>query len=490
MNSSEIKKITQPGESAPETAAAPEKRSEKAEQHPLSPERALESAVETGEIMDVKKQAFLESSVALTAEVLSAHDLSPAELQAVMDENHTAGRLADLDMQADRMAEESKQRIAEKMKTLPVNEQEGFDPEKALARIRQLPREQKGLALAEYKSELAGQKTALARLHTRLEEKIRKNPDAEFSELWQEVRRASDVHHFSVQQTDTIAEILHTYKYKRAAVKAAFERFKDDPEGLYQFALGKKPEGKIRAEIGPMNIHFLCNDFEDYAHAWGDDKEGRKKARLSGGVSLGSAEEDSLAGTLTLEKTTLVNRIFHPGGDKDLQAHEEQHAIHRLFTDVKIQREVLNLAMKKVSTVEQKAGLFASYIRTVRWNWLSDSKDEILAYIKDGTGKWETYAYLAHSDLYRHMDGPMKGFKNWVKENGQEFLDSASESIKQVFTAEYRQIMKDGLDAYQSLTKMGKSQAEALALLEHEPLQRWPKVVERLKQAAGREKLF
>lgn len=481
-----VEKLSQSHESGRRDAKALEVKAVEREQPQITLEQAVESAGETMEIVQATQQGFQQASIEMAAKVLSEHNLRPAELQDIMDNNQIVDRLADLDLQTGRVAEAVKEKIAKKLNPLLVNEQEGFDPVKALKRVRKLPREQKGVVLAEYKSELARQKTALAQLHTRLEEKIRKNPDAEFSELWQEVRRADEQHHFSVYQSDTVAEILHTYKAKHEAVKSATERFSADPHGLFEFALGVKPKGRVKAEIGPMNIHFVCYNFDDYALAWRDLPGGRTLAHTSGAVSITFSAQEALSGTITLEKSTLTTRALLLGRDKAFRPHEEQHAIHKLFTDVKVRRETLNKLMEKTSSPEERAALFASYLRTVRWNFLPSTKDEILAYIKGGTGKWKTYLLLAHSNLYRHMDEPIRGFEAWAKENSQEYSTQAQKAVKQVFITEYRKIIRDGFDAYKALIATGKTRKEAFALLEHEPLQRWPVVVERFKQAEGR----
>ena len=110
-------------------------------------------------------------------------------------------------------------------------------------------------------------------------------------------------------------------------------------------------------------------------------------------------------------------------------------------------------------------------------------RPEILAYLKGGSGRLETYMTQAYNKtLYDHMKDPREGYERWAQENAKDFLDEAKHALHQVFVTEYRTILKDGLDSYKDLIKLGYPENQVLALLEHEPLVKWSKVLERLKE--------
>ena len=115
-------------------------------------------------------------------------------------------------------------------------------------------------------------------------------------------------------------------------------------------------------------------------------------------------------------------------------------------------------------------------------------KDEILAYMKEG--RWNP------KDVFNILTIPGKkgGLYDYLAENKKELIALYSkgensgekkkviETAKQVFDTEYHELIRGGIRSFQDLIDNGFTVEQTIALLNAEPLVKWPKVVKRLTQ--------
>ena len=368
----------------------------------------------------------------------------------------------------------------------PIGSDEIFNPEKELAEIKTIPKEERKQKLQEFKEKLAYQKEGLARTQEELTKTIRENPDITWSELNGKYLDLLIKYGADTEENITKTEkILARYWWKHKSIKKAREQFADDNK-LFEAMFGRFPRGKIEVIEGPVTLYFRCHNIKDYAlisgqtflynrdPSWSE----RKAARAQGGVSISSSLIPNLQGTIIAERAKGNFGNFQ----KSTYIHEEQHAIKRLFDERPI---------KKLRIYETGTSLAEQFrIKRERMAELQ-VKDEILAYMKEGP--WnpkQVFNFLTTS-------GKNGGLYDYLAEDKKELIALHSknkssdekkkiiETVKQVFETEYRELIRNGIRSFQDLIDNGYTTEQTVALLNAEPLAKWPKVVRRLtkKQA-------
>jgi len=366
----------------------------------------------------------------------------------------------------------------------PIGSDEIFDPEKELAEIKTIPKEERKQKLQEFKEKLAYQKEGLARTQEELISAIRDNPGISWLKLY---GRALDLlqKYGANTQKNKVKDILSRYYWKRQSIKKVRNKFPDENK-LFEAIFGQLPRGKIEVIEGPVTLYFRCHNIKDYAlisgqtflynrdPSWSE----RKAARAQRGVSISSSLIPNLQGTIIAERAKGNFGNFQ----KSTYIHEEQHAIKRLFDERPV---------KKLRIYETGTSLAEQFrIKRERMAELQ-VKDEILAYMKEGP--WnpkQVFNFLTTSGknggLYDYLAEDKKELialhsKNKSSDEKKKIIETA----KQVFETEYRELIRNGIRSFQDLIDNGYTTEQTVALLNAEPLAKWSKVVRRLtkKQA-------
>lgn len=371
----------------------------------------------------------------------------------------------------------------EEIPVSPIGPDEVFNPERELAEINSLPKEKRREKLQEFKEKLAYQKEGLARTQEELTDTIRENPDISWPDLYGKavnllVKYGAD----TKENQNKVKEILSRYWWRHIAIKEARKEFPDENQ-LFEAVFGRPPRGKIEVIEGPVTLYFRCYNIKDYAlisqqtflehraPSWSE----KRASRMEGGVSVGTSLIPNLQGTIIAER---AEGEFSNNG-KNIYIHEEQHAIKRLFEERPI---------RIIRPHEKEADVpLVDWIRKSRERLAELSvKDEILAFMKED--RWNA------NDIFNFLIKPGKngGLYDYLSSEKTEIISIHSkgmnldekkkliETVKRVFETEYHDLIRNGIRSFQDLIDFGYSIEQTVALLNAEPLSKWPKVVKRL----------
>jgi hypothetical protein len=390
----------------------------------------------------------------------------------------------------------------------------GFDAKAELAKIRQAPSSERKQMLADFKQKLAEQKGGFGVMQHEMIRFIRQNPDAPKEELYKQIDDYGQRFSLTEDQKTTAKGIIDEYSKKHEAVRDMRKKYPDDAK-LYEATFGVAPKGKVEVVEGPMTLYFKTQNAEDYARIYTAGRRedpntispaNLQESGVTGGASLNWAPAPELQGTIIAGNASLRTQQNQPSflrrsarkryeteeaWAKRIQIHEEQHAIKRLFKDVKSKRE--DWGIWDDSSPEQQRNILMRSFRSTR-EIFADSriKDEIMAYLKSGQDPKETIQYLlkpkGEKGLYDYLEGKKE---SKIKEE-QEFLQEYNHSYDpamirevadKVFEEDYHDLITNGVKAFDTLQKSGKSTDEAIGILIHEPLDKWPKTVNRMLDA-------
>ena len=124
-----------------------------------------------------------------------------------------------------------------------------------------------------------------------------------------------------------------------------------------------------------------------------------------------------------------------------------------------------------------------------RENLESLAEDEILAFYK--TGNWSLEEILEKfkrkGGVYDYFNRYRGRFKQTIEEKLEPGVyeknkETINKALEQVLVNEYRREITKAINAIKELEEMGKSRDEIIYLLITEPLSRWEKLVNRIKQ--------
>lgn len=375
-----------------------------------------------------------------------------------------------------------------------------FNPQQELQDLKKLTGSEKKESLILFKEKLLEQRRGLVHVHTAVIEAIRKNPNLTFEDIEYDLGYLKDKYRISDDVwRERVESVVREYQKKHRAVKEIRESHPDDRE-LFLTLFGAFPKGNVEIIQGSVTLMVRCH-LEDYALInSGAFLENQKvssndvhRARLSGGVSLSGALQEDLRGTIIVEKFAVVPRWSRKS--RAIYAHEEQHAIHRLFQQ-KLRNEMADSLLHKINRKEARGDLSVHEMlkitfETERLRAENSAADEILAYIRDqrfadilsvvsGT-QYSNIFYLlikkeSEGGLYDYFHGFTLPKEPWFEEMSDEVKE---EMRTQIFEKDYQKHLWLGLSAVRSLRGAGYSIDDVIALLTYEPLAKWPKVVRR-----------
>ncbi|MBI5079663.1 hypothetical protein HZB06_03310 [Candidatus Wolfebacteria bacterium] len=466
-----------------------------------APELSAAFAEETIKLLDSETNLFIDET---EKEIKAADKQGDLIVGENTEKSLFTAKLNELQKEASSLFGEIKEKI---FSFFPIKKEvfSPFAPEKELKKIKEAPKEERPRLLSEFKEQWRQQKEGLAKIQESMINLIRENPDTPIGKLYKETMGIAEPHRLSPEQKEQIVSILLIYSEKHREVKKIRQKYPNDAD-LYAAVFGKQPEGKIEAVEGPMTLFFRAYNINDYTRIYTQTFQKNQKltlkdvfaARLTSGVSTGTSSIEGLEGTIIAQNATEEDMHTNPM-DARLEkervlAHEEQHAIKRLFPEninnqelCELDEEMLDLTFSgsDETEMEMEKHIKRSFRRD-RERMEESAKDEILAYSKEKNYGPKKNFYALTKD---QKDGGLYDYFNIA--NTQRWVDFLSRLFPQhealikktaenVYKTEYRRLIKDGIDALTKLEENGRSKEEIIALLINEPLAKWKKVVKRL----------
>jgi len=271
-----------------------------------------------------------------------------------------------------------------------------FSPKKELEAVRRARPEEKRTRIEEYKEQLSRQKEGIAEMQTELIEEIRKNPDITRREFETKANAFARRAELDQERFNIALEAFDEYQKKHAKIRELRDRFPNG-EDIFFAVFGQRPRGKITVKEGPMTICFQCFSIEDFALLHGGayivprkpDEDEIKFAKEVNGFIVRNSPIPGLDQCITVENMSAPIGQETPEHRNESSgvvfAHEEQHAIKKLFAETAVREETL-AAVRTSSSDEERHHHLEKYFRYIRKAYVDAlAKDEILARLTDNT---------------------------------------------------------------------------------------------------------
>lgn len=372
------------------------------------------------------------------------------------------------------------------------NRLETFDARRELAGLKAIPKAERREKLTEIKQKLSRQTEGLARVQTSIFSTIRNNPDASYDDLHRAMIQQGSVYGMNDRQREIGDDVLKKYIAKHEQIRGLRRQYGDDRE-LFKALFGRFPKGDVEVIDGPMTFYFKCRDVNDFALIRSQSfVEGREP---TAGEVAAAARYGGLAGVSTLvpgvDGAVMAENSSHevfqksPAQSETVRTHEEQHIMNHLFVNQFDEARDVIGRFHEAKTRGEKEVAVEGYLRYFQEKAEEESRDEILAYFKDGRSLDEILATLAlkkdEGGGYDFlMEDRAMGEYNVAVLFGEEFQSYARSKASKMYDTEYRDHLKTALQSVERLTRAGYDRDRAIAVLVHEPLSRWDKVTGRL----------
>lgn len=353
-----------------------------------------------------------------------------------------------------------------------------FSPEDELAKIKILPKEQKGEALATFKENLARQREALAACRVFIERTIEFNNDIPKIKLLKLVKQFAAQYGFNNRQKQITEQLLDGYYENRQKVLKIWKKFSDDYELVNKLSgvnLGK--DEKLNISVGPMSIDIDASGFNA-----GRLYEKADKPVIDftyGGFASQSIGENPIYYVvINKDKATWNERNDLSG--KNRRNHEYEHLKNKIFRAVFKYKDtqIDSFEYPDEEDMEIKKVILEDFFNKNRASALEKVRDEITASLCD---RDLPTLQLQLEDFFFSGEGPydyLEYLRNW-----EELKDNLlyQEIAQRMLVREYREIIESAFNSYVKLVNKGKySTQEATALLTDKPLANWPKTIRRL----------
>ncbi|MBU1179651.1 hypothetical protein KJ885_01770 [Patescibacteria group bacterium] len=415
--------------------------------------------------------------------------------------------------------EEAEEALEKKWKEPPIKAGEVFHPEEELKNVLAFPKSERKEALERYKEKLMYQKEGLAEMQEELIKRIRQNPNEKTDELLEAVDEFAEVYGLTPDQVSATGDMLCEYKVKRAHLLNFLSEYPDDEE-RFKILFGAEPKGEIEVIEGPMTIFFRCKNAEDFERIYfqyrfleeGDDykltKEEKKRAKEVVGAFIKNCRIGELKGTVIIEN----NAAGRPLEDPESQAlyeHEEQHAMYDMMKEEMQFGKAFRELQEAGGDDKKTEAAIVNFLKERRDFWADSAKDEILAYMKGGHRSVKDiikilsrrrlaggiYDYYA-MDKQSILDVAKNDFTKIVPKEPAEIEKMTKKQMNKVYDRkEFDDMLEKGIDAYIKLWNAFEDKIDnpqykerIIAMLEREPLKRWPLVAKRLIEAKEKRK--
>lgn len=407
-----------------------------------------------------------------------------------------------------------------------------------LANLKILPKEERAKKIQDIKETLAWFRIKFGYAEKKIIKDLYASPPQSKEDVFKRAQNHLKNLPISLELYAAIMHVTDAYFERSQKVRTMKENMTD--EELFSAVAGKQPIGPIEIKEAPLSIYIRAHDLKDYTDLYTpklDDKEETseelkermKEAHKSGGFKNHTTTADNAQGRLFL------------GSKRSVYNHEVQHTLYELYEDLRLElREVWddNLFDEEARSLWERnfqtkithdsmnkgfAGaqriLEALYERRLPYI-LDRGKNEILAYTLDGdnhiediretlTARDGLYNYLEiHKDFLQRIpyvtyyninipadiraDIKLTGdweidyeqeyqYKKGQAEQIGEYFENFKETLSlKVYVYKYKKILNEGLDCVQDMKDAGFAKETIVRILNHEPINRWPKLTKRL----------
>jgi hypothetical protein len=371
-----------------------------------------------------------------------------------------------------------------------------FDPEEEVKKLRSIPKEQRREATERFKEEFARQRIGTLRLYREIGDVLEKDPDASRDELDTMIAAHAEDLKFSGKHFERAGGMLDRYARVHAYVNNMRRQYPDD-EDLFAALCGHAPKGKIKVVEGPVTLHFVCADIDDYRAVGSfDSDEIRKDNPLERAVHAGTG--------ITAQKYRIpfLNKIFRPSKPLEAnewsRAHEEHHQIAEIIEPYKRELVILfdeTLLRVPDKTHEEKQALLNRFFRTAGFTLpMRQTGEEMLSgLLQEGPELFFTAGSRSHMRGYyaQHVDEDIQDADDFLKEGlGEEYGEYTKmvQTAKQHTTDHFRTLIDGGFQAMQRLLGAGLKEQDVFNLLVTERVQQWPALARRIVEQKEKEK--
>jgi hypothetical protein len=344
---------------------------------------------------------------------------------------------------------------------------EYFDPENEFERVRSFVRSSEyRLQKEEYKANKAEYTKGRIMLDRKLETVLLR--ESEFSderrkELEQIIAKHAEEIKLSPRDKkryDLFFDKIAERNRKMDEVQGDW-RSEDGAEMLFERLFGFTPEGEVLIKRGPVSFFVEIRNENDYVKAHGNDS-----AKSSAGFNrefVSVARNDE--GKESQEWIDSTN------------THEGRHALHGMIKA--LMSEVREEGSpREVYTPED----VPEYVKSLSTQYQERVKDEILAYLKDGSTGESIRGCLKESKSEGGLYDYFQEREDWVEENWK------SEEIKKTFKTEaaeqrkhFEEVRDGAIDIVERLEGIGMARPQITALFNTVPLAKWSSEVRRLE---------
>lgn len=373
-----------------------------------------------------------------------------------------------------------------------------FDPEGELNKLKSMPKNERRVAIVEFKEMIIKQKAGLAETISRLYADIQANSDLSAAELMGDVMLNAAEYRFTDVQINNFKKALDDYEKKHQIIKKYINK---SPEEIFVSCFGQAPIGALDVKYGPLTISIVCENELDFARArnWHLDMPTNMgmedivkitNSWHSDGSAFNQVLNDELNGIVTIAR-----KKDDPGHQEVIEVHEEQHQFNNLF-----QPEKRNHIFEDI--IEEKrgqAGVETQVLRIIRFDkeYLGIDnriRDEALAYYKDGRSADDIYQTLIGSRLYdypqQYKDALLK-FPKRIAENvtkydmrlGEQPAAITEERVKELmddyFSSGYKEDIRRWTNSIKVLESKSYTREEIVELLFPFAISEWPAIARR-----------
>ena len=337
---------------------------------------------------------------------------------------------------------------------------------------------------------------------------IRANPGVKTNELYSRIEEMGAAIKLGTPEKAIAKLLAEKYTKKHEAIEnfwSQFDKSADRNAAMFKELFGREPFGRVEISKGPMTLYIRCGNPKDYAMLYQQTFIGRReatpeevrKANLSGGGSLPSSLVPDLRGLLNIEN---AQEVLSPEKIEVIKQHEEQHAFYRLLTASALEFspklfESIVMSEYPRKAMEQFREMLKAEMLALRVEAEDQARDEILATMKEPYADDQAlfanlimleedngiYDYLAKT---RDNDIPNL-VEHWRKTGLLKNVPAVNRVVhevsRQILSRDYYDVLSRGIASFKALTdKIHFSKEKAAALLEREPLAKWPRVVKRI----------
>lgn len=401
--------------------------------------------------------------------------------------------------------------------------------------IRSLPKEEQQQKLAEVKESLSWFKIELGKAEQKIITGLLENPPQTKEATFEYIK--TNLAHLPVpfNEYGGILALSDNFFERYQSIQKMRETMTD--EQLFNEACNKDPVGDIEVKTTPVGFYFRTHDLQDYSNLYfrnendpkdvNENKERMLDANKSGGFKNFGLTVENAQGK------------FFLGRNKSVYEHELQHVIYgtmeqemdEVWASGRFSEQVNDFWKRFPENQEDSIGNFLEKRKQTR-EILKELYERRLPYVLN-RGKDELLAYTIDNDhstskIYDILSAPL-GLYNYFrnqKDNltslpyisdyqveipesiqkeidtheewdirydlGKEYREKEVKKIEayfnsyadevgtKIFVKKYHDILWEGAESLQKLKDSGIEREVIVRILTREPLDKWPKVVQRL----------